>query len=124
MSEQSSYQPVYWTDEKIREAFIYDGGEAAYRDPINGDREQRRIAGGIFDSWLAEHDAAIRASIQQHDSLIGDDVFATGFTTGHARFGGIGGDIAHLTITREAWNTLGDAEHLRVIVTPVDETDQ
>jgi len=51
-----------WTDERIREAFIYDGGESEYHDPINGAREQRRIAGAIFDAWLAAHDEALLAS--------------------------------------------------------------
>lgn len=50
-----------WTTEKIREAFIYDGGEAEYHDPINGAKDQRRLAGGIFDAWLAAHDAEKRA---------------------------------------------------------------
>lgn len=53
---------VEWTDERIREAFIYDGGESEYHDPINGAREQRRIAGAIFDAWLAAHDEALLAS--------------------------------------------------------------
>jgi hypothetical protein len=48
-----------WTDDRIREAFIYDGGESEYHDPINGAREQRRIAGAIFDAWL---DRRVRAS--------------------------------------------------------------
>jgi len=48
-----------WTDERIREAFIYDGGESEYHDPIDGAREQRRIAGAIFDTWLAKHDAEL-----------------------------------------------------------------
>jgi hypothetical protein len=49
--------PEPWTTERIREAFIDDGGRAEYHDPINGAAEQRRIAGAIFDAWLAEHDA-------------------------------------------------------------------
>ena len=48
-----------WTDERIREAFIDDGGLAEYHDPINGAREQRRDAGAIFDTWLAAHDAEL-----------------------------------------------------------------
>lgn len=51
---------VVWTDERIREAFIYDGGEAEYHDPINGAREQRRVAGATFDAWLIAHDAEVR----------------------------------------------------------------
>lgn len=55
-----------WTDARIREAFIDDGGLSEYHDPINGARDQRRIAGRIFDEWLAEVEAraaskAIRA---------------------------------------------------------------
>lgn len=48
-----------WTDERIREAFIYDGGESEYHDPINGAQTQRKIAGDIFDSWLSEHDRQV-----------------------------------------------------------------
>lgn len=55
--------PEPWGDAQIREAFIYDGGESEYRDPINGASEQRRTAGKIFDSWLTEHDAKVRAEI-------------------------------------------------------------
>ena len=54
------YTPSAWDDARIREAFIYDGGEAEYHDPINGAREQRRTAGEIFDKWLAAHDEAVR----------------------------------------------------------------
>lgn len=50
-----------WTDDRIREAFIDDGGQAEYYDPINGAREQRRVAGAIFDAWLAARDARISA---------------------------------------------------------------
>jgi hypothetical protein len=45
-----------WTTERIREGFIDDGGRSEYYDPINGAREQRRIAGAIFDAWLTAHD--------------------------------------------------------------------
>lgn len=48
-----------WTTERIREAFIYDGGEAEYHDPIYGAQTQRQVMGGIFDAWLAAHDAEI-----------------------------------------------------------------
>ena len=50
-----------WTTDRIREAFIYDGGEAEFYDPINGAREQRRFAGEVFDRWLEEHDRQQRA---------------------------------------------------------------
>lgn len=46
-----------WDTAKIREAFIDDGGQADYYDPINGAKEQRRIAGEIFDRWLEARDA-------------------------------------------------------------------
>lgn len=49
-----------WTTERIREAFIDDGGLAEYHDPINGAAEHRRIAGAIFDAWLEAHDAALK----------------------------------------------------------------
>lgn len=52
-----------WTDERIREAFIYDGGEAEYHDPISGAQTQRHVAGSIFDAWLAAHDAALLATV-------------------------------------------------------------
>lgn len=52
MSEQ-------WTDEKIREGFIYDGGESEYHDPEHGAQTQRKIAGDIFDAWLTEHDRQV-----------------------------------------------------------------
>lgn len=50
-----------WDDARIREAFIDDGGRAEYYDPIDGAREQRRIAGKIFDEWLTDHDAQVAA---------------------------------------------------------------
>lgn len=57
--------PREWTDARIREAFIDDGGQAEYHDPINGARDQRRFAGAIFDAWIAtgvlESDERIRA---------------------------------------------------------------
>lgn len=55
--------PPVWTDDRIREAFIYDGGEAEYHDPISGAQTQRRVAGYIFDAWLAAHDAALREAL-------------------------------------------------------------
>ena len=52
-----------WDDAKIREAFIYDGGEAEYHDPIHGAQTQRQVAGEIFDRWVAARDARIRTEI-------------------------------------------------------------
>ena len=48
-----------WTTERVREMFLDDGGQAEYYDPINGAREQRRIAGDIFDRWMTEHDRLV-----------------------------------------------------------------
>jgi hypothetical protein len=53
-----------WDTAKIREAFIYDGGEADYHDPISGAQTQRKVAGEIFDRWLAAHDAEVRAEAE------------------------------------------------------------
>lgn len=52
-----------WTDARIREAFIDDGGLSEYHDPIHGAATQRRVMGGIFDAWLAERDRRHRGSI-------------------------------------------------------------
>lgn len=48
-----------WDTARIREAFIYDGGEAEYHDPEHGAQTQRQVAGEIFDRWLAAHDAEV-----------------------------------------------------------------
>jgi len=53
--------PKVWDDAAIREAFIDDGGQSEYHDPINGAQTQRRVAGGIFDRWLAAHDREVAA---------------------------------------------------------------
>lgn len=58
-----------WDDARIREGFIYDGGEAEYHDPIHGAQTQRQIAGEIFDRWLAEHDARIRKEMRPRRRL-------------------------------------------------------
>lgn len=52
-----------WDTARIREAFIYDGGEAEYHDPEHGAQTQRQVAGEIFDRWLAAHDAEVRAQV-------------------------------------------------------------
>lgn len=52
--------PKPWDDARIREGFIYDGGEAEFHDPIHGAQTQRQIAGEIFDRWLVEHDERVR----------------------------------------------------------------
>lgn len=61
-SEHYTPTTVPWTLDRIREGFIYDGGEAEWHDPINGAKEQRRISGAIFDTWLAAHDARVAAA--------------------------------------------------------------
>lgn len=53
---------IEWTDARIREAFIDDGGQAEYYDPINGARDQRRFAGAIFDAWISTHDDGVLES--------------------------------------------------------------
>lgn len=52
-----------WDDARIREAFIYDGGEAEYHDPIHGRQTQRKAAGETFDRWLKARDARLREEI-------------------------------------------------------------
>jgi hypothetical protein len=52
-----------WTDTQIREGFIDDSGLSEYHDPINGARDQRRIAGAIFDEWLREHDRRLSRKV-------------------------------------------------------------
>lgn len=66
-----------WTDDRIREGFIDDGGRAEYYDPINGAREERRIAGAIFDSWLKAHDAAVIAATAEAADARALRAFAT-----------------------------------------------
>lgn len=63
MSTNVPLPPELWTDERIREAFIYDGGESEHHDPISGAQTQRQVAGSIFDAWLAAHDTALRESL-------------------------------------------------------------
>lgn len=54
-----------WDDAKIREAFIYDGGESEYHDPINGASSNRLTMGSIFDRWLKARDERIRAEVAE-----------------------------------------------------------
>lgn len=62
--------PEPWDDAKIREAFIYDGGEAEYHDPIHGRETQRKVAGETFDRWLRAHDAALLARSPEPDVVV------------------------------------------------------
>lgn len=48
------------------------------------------------------------------DREVVDDLFLDRLTTGHVGFGGLGGDVARVTITREAWKELGEPRVLRV----------
>jgi len=63
-------EPDPWTDERIRDAFIDDGGQSEYDDPIHGAQTQRRVAGAIFDRWLAARDAKIR---DEREPVVVDD---------------------------------------------------
>lgn len=54
-----------WTDDRIREGFIYDGGESEYHDPIHGTQTQRAVAGDIFDRWLTAHDESFEEKLME-----------------------------------------------------------
>ena len=72
--------PREWTDARIREAFIDDGGQAEYHDPINGARDQRRFAGAIFDAWISTHDDGVLESderIQAWNEIAAHPFFAS-----------------------------------------------
>ncbi|WP_067198899.1 hypothetical protein [Microbacterium sp. XT11] len=53
----------------------------------------------------------------------GEHVFIERYGMYHAKFGGIGGDVSSLTLTREAWKALGEADVLAVSVVPVEQGD-
>lgn len=46
-----------WSTEEIREAFVYDGGEAEYYDPSMSEHDHARA----FDRWLAAYTAEKQA---------------------------------------------------------------
>lgn len=78
-----------WTDETIREAFIYDGGESEYHDPEHGAQTQRKIAGDIFDMWLAEHDRQVAerawdAGFDKATSLVSEDFWSDAWSDDHS----------------------------------------
>ena len=53
-----------------------------------------------------------------------DEVYLEKYSVGQAYFGGLGGDVSKLVITREAWNDLAQQERLTVTVTPApDDTE-
>lgn len=56
-------EPEPWDDARMREGFIYDGGEAEFHDPIHGAQTQRRVAGEIWDRWQKAHDERVRSEI-------------------------------------------------------------
>lgn len=41
----------------------------------------------------------------------------------HVEFGGLGGDVADITLAREAYNDLGKPEMIQVTVTPIFEEE-
>lgn len=47
-----------------------------------------------------------------------DELFLQRRTIHYVEFGGIGGDIAAITITTEAWRDLGSPETVKVTVAP------
>lgn len=51
----------------------------------------------------------------------GEHVFIERYGMHHAKFGGLGGDVTSLTITREAWKSLGEPDVLAVSVSPVEQ---
>jgi hypothetical protein len=51
----------------------------------------------------------------------GEHVFIERYGVYHAKFGGIGGGVSSLTLTREAWKALGEADVLAVSVVPVEQ---
>jgi len=57
-----------WDDDRMREAFIYDGGESEYHDPEHGAQVQRQVAGEIWDRWLKAHDEKIRAELREGET--------------------------------------------------------
>jgi len=80
-----------------------------------------------FDAWLAAHDAEKRAEWEAErgaEEPEGEHVFIERYGMYHAKFGGIGGDVSSLTLTRKAWKALGEADVLAVSVVPVEQGDE
>lgn len=50
-----------------------------------------------------------------------DELFLQRRTIHYVEFGGIGGDIAAITITTESWRDLGSPETVKVTVAPESE---
>ncbi|QGZ16679.1 hypothetical protein PBI_DEWDROP_31 [Microbacterium phage Dewdrop] len=67
----TSSEPEVWDDARIREAFIYDGGESEYHDPEHGAQTQRQVAGEIFDRWLKARDERMRLTAEPSDETVG-----------------------------------------------------
>lgn len=51
----------------------------------------------------------------------GEHVFIERYGIYHAKFGGIGGDVTSLTLTREAWKAMGEPGVLAVTYAPVKQ---
>lgn len=73
---------------------------------------------------LAAHNAEVRAatlSEQGTEELEGEHVFIERYGVYHAKFGGIGGDVTSLGLTREAWKAMGEPDAVAVSVSPVEQ---
>lgn len=74
-------------------------------------------AAAAFDRWMADHDAEKSAEREAE----GEHVFIERYGVYHAEFGGLGGDATSLTITREAWKSMGEPDVLAVSWVPVEQ---
>lgn len=54
----------------------------------------------------------------------GEHVFIERYGMHHAKFGGIGGDVTSLGLTREAWKAMGEPDVLAVSYAPAKQEDQ
>lgn len=75
----------------------------------------------FIEAVRAEERERCAALIEQGTEESGEHVFIERYGMYHAKFGGIGGDVSSLTLTREAWKDLGEADELVVSVLPVDQ---
>ena len=64
------------------------------------------------------HSPAPDPRIGRTGSMSEDELFLQRRTIHYVEFGGIGGDIAAITITTEAWRDLGSPETVKVTVAP------
>lgn len=79
-------------------------------------------ADAAFDRWLGSLRAEWEAE-RGAEEPEGEHVFIERYGMYHAKFGGIGGDAMSLTITREAWKSLGEPDVLAVSWVPVNENE-